>query len=559
LWPTFSKDGWSPATDGSNKPMNDTTDAAAIFAPLWKRKWLILLLALVVGGASYVYYKRQPIVFSASTQLNLASGSEEQSLAGGQSKAGVAKAAISDAVTIITSGLVGQEAHRLLLAEHATVKGKVRAKLGATGSDIVTISAEAHGAKHAASLANAYAVAYIKRERASYVRAIESAITNTRHQLRRIELASTSGKGKGQSTTNGTAVIQEASLSSKLNQLESDLTVSSIQQLSPAKASTAELIEPEPKKSAIFGFALGLVLGMIAVFIVERFDRSLRSLASVASVFRAPILTALPKVRLPITETDGRPRPAKPLVEPVRRVNTTLRLREPLPEQAAPCVILCTSPDAGDGKSTLVAAMALVRRDAGERVAVVEADFHRPVLAQLLGVSAGPGLADVLRGARSVEEALQTVPATARSSELEGVESGTASSTMVRTRTAGSLSVLVGGTFDDGSQLNTSHALAELLSSLAEDHDCVLVDAPSPLEVSDTVPLLGAVDGTIVIVRLGHTRDVSAARLAELLELPSVAPTLGVIVSDVSRRELASSGFTVASRRQSRSRSLIRR
>ena len=30
--------------------MNETTDATAIFAPLWRRKWLILIVALLVGG-----------------------------------------------------------------------------------------------------------------------------------------------------------------------------------------------------------------------------------------------------------------------------------------------------------------------------------------------------------------------------------------------------------------------------------------------------------------------------------------------------------------------------
>ena len=36
--------------------MNETTDATAIFAPLWKRKWLILIVGLLVGAATYIYY-----------------------------------------------------------------------------------------------------------------------------------------------------------------------------------------------------------------------------------------------------------------------------------------------------------------------------------------------------------------------------------------------------------------------------------------------------------------------------------------------------------------------
>ena len=61
-------------------------------------------------------------------------------------------------------------------------------------------------------------------------------------------------------------------------------------------------------------------------------------------------------------------------------------------------MILFLSPDPGDGKSTLVADLALVQRDAGERVVVVEANFRRPVQARLLGLEGARGLAAVLTG-----------------------------------------------------------------------------------------------------------------------------------------------------------------
>ncbi|MHB8233147.1 MAG: Wzz/FepE/Etk N-terminal domain-containing protein, partial [Solirubrobacteraceae bacterium] len=58
--------------------MNETTDATAIFAPIWRRKWLILIVAVLVAAGTYFYYKRQPSLFQASTQLYLAAGAEEQ-------------------------------------------------------------------------------------------------------------------------------------------------------------------------------------------------------------------------------------------------------------------------------------------------------------------------------------------------------------------------------------------------------------------------------------------------------------------------------------------------
>jgi capsular polysaccharide biosynthesis protein/MinD-like ATPase involved in chromosome partitioning or flagellar assembly len=546
--------------------MNSTTDAAAIFAPLWRRKWLILIVGLLVGAGSYFYYKRQPAVYVASTQLNLASGSEEQGLLGGQ-KTGLAKAAVSNAATIITSGVVAEEAHKLLRAEHANAKGKVRAKTSSTGSDIVTISAEAHGAKRAARLANAYALAYIKRERVAYVRAVKLAIFNTRQQLHRIELASAgAAKGSGSkspSATNGTAVIQAANLSTKLNQLESELSVSGVQQISLAKASTAELIEPMPKQNAIFGFAFGVVLAMLGAFIVERFDRTLRTLGGVEGAFGKPCLAGLPIIKPPIVHRDGRPAVARQLLEPIRRVDTTMRLRESEAfGGASPRTIMCTSPDAGDGKSTLVAALALTRREAGERVAVIEADFRRPVMAKLLDVDASaPGLAAVMAGDRTVAEAVQVVPSAGLTSTVAELDAAAGGSTMVRTRarTLGSVSVLVGGASGGEDLRLADRAFLDLITTMAEDFDCVLIDAPSPVEVSDSITLLSAVEGILVVARLRHTSEVSAERLAELLALPSTAPVLGTVANAVSRRELIRSGFAPASGQRGRRSSSFRR
>jgi Mrp family chromosome partitioning ATPase len=92
--------------------------------------------------------------------------------------------------------------------------------------------------------------------------------------------------------------------------------------------------------------------------------------------------------------------------------------------------------------------------------------------------------------------------------------------------------------------------MADLIGSMSEDFDCVLIDAPSPLEVSDTISLLSAADGILVVARVRHTRDVSAERLVELLSLPSTAPVLGTVVNDVPIRELQRSGLSTQGRRR---------
>ena len=40
--------------------MNETPSATAILAPIWRRKWLILIVGIVVAGGTYLYYKHKP-------------------------------------------------------------------------------------------------------------------------------------------------------------------------------------------------------------------------------------------------------------------------------------------------------------------------------------------------------------------------------------------------------------------------------------------------------------------------------------------------------------------
>ncbi len=85
--------------------MQETSDATAIFAPLWRRKWLILAVGIVVGVGSYFYYKHATPTFSASTQVYLGASAEEQAPGEkGQGKTGGAEvanqAAIINAIVI---------------------------------------------------------------------------------------------------------------------------------------------------------------------------------------------------------------------------------------------------------------------------------------------------------------------------------------------------------------------------------------------------------------------------------------------------------------------------
>ncbi len=545
--------------------MNENTDATAVLAPLWKRKWLILAVAISVAAGSYVYYKRQPSVYSATTQVYLGNGAEEQAQIGatgsGAKKAGAPNPTTQAA--LINSSIIKESVHVRLRRAHKTpavraaLKGKVKAK-SSEKSEFITINGEAHNARGAALLVNTTAQTYIKRQNVHYRSDVETAIALARRQLRRIEagqiqsLTTSTSTSKGttpaKSSTGATATIQSATLSAKINQLESELGVSQVTQVNPAKGRQSILLSPHPRSNALFGFAVGLVLAAFAAYALDRLDRRLRSLAAIEAVFEAQVLSALRAVRRPLVNRDGHTAPASALREALWRLQTTLQVTGTGENgrERSPRTILCVSADAGDGKSTVAAALALAWGQAGERVAVVEADFRRPVQGRLLDVSGSQGLADVLTGMLTVEDAMQVVSLVRPEAGVNTTPAPTGGTATV-VESSGSVSVLVGGTrVDNPPALLSRPAMGELLRSLAEDFDHVVIDAPPPLQVSDVMPLLGAVEGIMIVARIGHTRETSAERLMQLLKRTPSAPVLGVVANAVSQADIKKYGIYAA-------------
>ncbi len=543
--------------------MNETTDATAILAPLWRRKWMILAVGIVVGAASYFYYKHKTPTYQSSTQIYFGAAAEEA--APGEKTTGKSQAQnVTNQVAIINSIVVEKTRQQVRRTDPQLARtAKIRAK-SPEKSEFVTITAEAHTARGAALLVNTTAQLYIKRQRASRERSVERAIEIAKRQLRRIEAAAAQSSlpapkaaGKGKTTTtvpkgpSTTTVLQAASLNSKINELEASLGVAGAQQVRKAQPDGAVMLSPKPRKNAIFGFVIGLVLAAIAAYMLGRLDRRLRSLVGIEAVLAAQILAGLPKVRRPIVRRDGEPTPSRFLLEPLRRLHTSLQLGLGAnPDRARPSrVVLFVSADAGDGKSTLAADLALVQREAGERVALVEANFRRPALARMLGLDGAHGLAEVLMGQLSAEQAMQRVHPIQPASMPAAPPLPTPASAPVATapapvasRTGALLALTGGGTVGNPPALLAQPATGELLRSLADEFDYVLIDAPSPLEVSDAMPLLKLVDGVVIVARAGHTREMSAQRLVQVLGQAG-APVLGAVANCLPRKEIERYGF----------------
>jgi succinoglycan biosynthesis transport protein ExoP len=503
-------------------------DPSKQWASLWAAKWLILIAAILVGVATYFYYDRQPRVYLANTTLLIGSSQVEEILREGGMPQGDDRALNNQAALLNSQQFAGRVRGRL--QERRTAVGPFGISATASAeADLLAIEAQANSARDAATVANAYAAEYIERRREQIRRAYEVAIEAMKRQADR---------------TPGTRERREL-----LDRVGSLQTLASVADPDAQQVDVAQppptAVTPRPGRNAVFGFVLGLVLAGGIVYLRSRLDRRLRSLVEVEQVFRRPVLAAIPPLRRGRRPSGGEP--AADMREPLRRLLTTLELERSLDRSANTTrKILVTSAHKGEGKSIVVSNLALVAREAGLRVAVVDTDLLAPGQAQLLGVQTVPGLSDVLAGRVELDDAWQRVadqafqPAAVRNGDAPLAD------TLVK---AGEIQVLASGTrTPNPSAPVASPAIGSVLASRDGDLDYVFVDAPPPLAVSDALPLLSSVDGIVVVARLGHANQTGAERLAELLEHRTAADIVGVVANGVPEEESASFGFVSVDR-----------
>ena len=496
------------------------SDLRDFVRPIWRHRVVVAFVVAVTTVAAYVYNDRKPAQFRSTTQIFLQSSEVDQTLYGLGGIIANGERNLANQANLLRTSSVARG-----VAKRVKYKGNPDALLGAltvtpsSGSDFLVISTVSNTSAGAKELADAFARTFVDLRAQSTRNQIQRGLDSARRQLDNLP------------TTDSTDALRE-SLRTKISSLEA------VQSLSPGgarqinEASAGIKFAPQPQRAAVFGFALSFVFALLIAYGLERLDRRVKHLDEISPAYHAPVLAALPHLRDGTVTRKGNVLEVAPAFrEAVRGLRTNLRLASPnRPLQT----FLVTSALPGEGKSTLVLNLALAYAEAGQRVAIIECDLRLPSLSKLIEVNPSPGLTDVLAGECELGAAVQRVDLGARVAvvainrpreALEAVRSG-------------SLTVLTAGAqpADPSSLLATQH-MTRILASARENADVVIVDTPPLLSVSDALPLLGAVDATILVARVGRTPRSAARRVREIIERIPGASLLGVVANDVAETE----------------------
>jgi tyrosine-protein kinase len=273
---------------------------------------------------------------------------------------------------------------------------------------------------------------------------------------------------------------------------------------------------PQPVRNLGLGVLLGLLLGVGLAVVRELLDRSVRTAEDLAQVNAAPVLGHITMDRQAVGQRpDEALAGTSPWAESFRVLRTNMQYIEVDHDQK---VFAVTSSLPGEGKTTMAVTLALALALTNQRVALVECDLRRPLIASRLGVDGAIGTTSVLIGQVSMHEAMQTVGQTG-------------------------LQVLTCGPIPPNpSELLQSRAMETLLDQLRAEFDVVLLDSPPLLPVTDAALLAAQTDGAVVVVRHGKTSRDQLAHAVERLDQVD-AKLLGMVLNMVPAKRAGGQAY----------------
>ena len=205
-----------------------------------------------------------------------------------------------------------------------------------------------------------------------------------------------------------------------------------------------------------------------------------------------------------ITLTD----PRSPAAEAYRTLRTNLTftaLDNPLETLVAASAAL------DEGRSTVLANLAVAMAQGERRTILVDANLRRPGLHKIFGVANDRGLTTMILE----ETALEDLPL---------IDVGVDNLWLVPS----------GPLPPNPADILGSHRMEVALATLKARADIVLLDAPPVIAVTDAAVLGTKVDGLLLVVRAGRTRREDALRAREILERVHVR-IVGAVLDNAPR------------------------
>lgn len=483
--------------------MNDFLELRQVISLVLKRWWLVVLLTLAAAGIGYTVSLRMEPVYQATTSIIVG-----QSLQATQLDTRDIQTSERLALTyadITRRQPVLEAAIESLNLDYSweSLRKRVRVKL-VPNTQLLEISVEASSREEAALIAGELAQQLILLSPASLQnQGDDSTASFVQQRLQElqsdIEVSDSRIKELTITLASAQTPEEKAAIQTEINDLESKVldwennyarflafvgneeSANYITVIDSARAKSSR-IRPNIRLNTIIASAAGFVLAIGIIFLLEFLDDTLKTLDDIGQDVTLMPLGSVGKVggddiREDMVVVEN---PFSPAAESYRMIRNNIEfILMDTPGKS----ILVTSPAPGDGKSATVINLGIALARNGQKTIIVDCDMRKPVLHTVFHLPNDEGLSDQLRR----PDPGKAIPV--RDLEIEGLQLLTAGSAPT-----------------NPSELLGSPPFEQVLFSLKDAADVVILDSPPAAFVTDAVILSRRVDGVVLVVASGKTR-----------------------------------------------------
>lgn len=483
--------------------------------------WLLILAAILAGGAAYILTKQMTPVYQASTTMLINEAPSTKS---------------TDYTSIMTSERLASTYAQLITTQPILDAVADQLQQGVTGSgmkgmisvstvrdtQLLSIKVRDTIPARAADIANKLVDVFILYNQTRQSERFSESKTSLAAQQGDIEaklqkinedlaaLSSDSTNRAERDRLEGLQAQYQQTLTYLMQSYEAvrlaeTQMTSSVTQVEPATVPIYP-ISPRAGTNTILAAIVGLLLAGGIVFLIEALDDTLRDPEEASRQLGLPMLGFIAKYNIPdeppITITE----PRAPVAEAFRALRTNIQFAS---VDRSLHSLLITSPSPADGKSTVVANLGVVIAQGGRSCVLVDSDLRRPRLHKLLRLSNRRGISELF-----------VQPQVNLNGSLQKTE-------------VPNLYVLTSGSLPPNpSELLGSEKMQEIVHQVNDQSDLILVDSPPVLAVTDASVLAPRMDGVLLVVKPGVTKFMALKQAVEQLRRVG-ANVIGIVLNEV--------------------------
>lgn len=297
--------------------------------------------------------------------------------------------------------------------------------------------------------------------------------------------------------------------------VEEAVGVGSINTIDTAKVYNTP-VAPNTIKNTMIGAVAGFMLIVLIIFLIDFFDNTIKDTDALGKKYNKAIIGDIQAfgdskkkrdaddVHLKLTDKDA----PFHIIESYKSIRTNLSFALSTVEKKTFAV---SSANPGEGKSTTSANIAIAIAQSGSHVLLIDADMRRSVQHKIFELVNKKGLSTAVSKMHTPDECIQK-------NVMENLDIMTA-----------------GPIPPNPSELLASEAMEQMLHTLSEQYDVILIDTPPVNVVTDAMELAKNISGIVLVVRYGRTTDEDVDNVFDRVKLANMN-LLGFILNGVKSK-----------------------